>query len=131
MIQTDIRDLTATLANWWPSAPEMVTVRPLPANSTVILIEIASECPHRASVMLRCLDLMTVRDMIAGKYSARDTTLYLHVRGFLPGGHPVIVTAPFDEATDHRQAQLIDSEIDAQQPAALITRLVAIEADCT
>lgn len=97
------------------------------ANNQVIQVTLDVDAPRKAETLARWLDLLTVRDMVAGKFRASDDTVRLNLGGFFPTGTPVVVVAPFHEETEAAQVALIYAQIEQQQPLDLVTDLMILD----
>lgn len=123
---TELQELVATIeaAGLGPAA----SVEAISINGTdVIKVDLDGKSPRKARTLRRWIDLITVWDMVAGKFRAGDVELRLNIRGRLPSGGPVIVVVPFDERFEADQTSLINDSIERQEPAELVGELAAIE----
>lgn len=123
---TEIQELVATIdsAGLGPAA----SVEAISINGTDVLkVDLDGKSPRKARALLRWIDLITVWDMVAGKFRAGDAELRLNIRGQLPRGGAVIVVVPFDELIEADQTSLINDSIKRQEPAELVRKLAAIE----
>ncbi len=103
---------------------EVITIR----GTEVIKVDLDGTSTSKATTVLRWLDLITVWDMVAGKFRASDTTLRLNIRGQFPSGGPVVVVVPFDERTEAEQVALINDSVERVEPVVLVNQLVTLEA---
>ncbi|MGW4528362.1 hypothetical protein [Amycolatopsis sp. NPDC004378] len=102
---------------------EVITIR----GTEVVKVDLDGTSASKARTVLRWLDLITVWDMVAGKFRASDTTLRLNVRGQFPSGGPVVVVVPFDERTEVEQVALITDLVERVEPVVLVNQLVTLE----
>lgn len=90
-------------------------------------VELKSDSPRKARALAEWINIMEVRDATTGKFRASDRELRLNLRGFAPGGTPVVVVAPYNEDTETEATDLIALLVEKQHLVELVTRLVAIE----
>ncbi|QYN23162.1 hypothetical protein [Amycolatopsis sp. DSM 110486] len=98
-------------------------------QDNIPVYNIAPDSPTKARTLLRWLDIVDVIDAIAGKRNATDPLVQLNIRGRLPHGDRVIVTATFDERTETAQTDHIHAVIECQQIRQLVANLADMEQD--
>jgi hypothetical protein len=94
---------------------------------SLIRVELDWASPRKAQTLQRWLTLISVRDMTAGKYLAKDDTVYLNIRGWFPSGTAVAVAAPYSEVGEPDQVRAIYDRIESQDVAELVAALVSME----
>lgn len=116
-------DVIATVKRGGLGTPTVTEVH----GAEVLQVGIDGESDTKARTLRSWLDLIDVVDMIAGRGYATDPIVRLNLRGRLPTGGMAIVVCPFDERTEMKEAELIETLIENRQPANLINRLAAME----
>lgn len=90
----------------------------------VMQVELDNSSWRKTHAMSCWLDLIDVRNTVAGRHRKGDPWVNLVVQGLFPNGSPVVVTAKYH---DPEQVRLIDSYIGKTTPDDLVKRLLAVE----
>lgn len=95
------------------------------ANAGALMVPLDSAPDRQVAMAQQWLQLITVMSMTVGCYSKRHPMRYLHLRGPMPSGTAVIVSAGWPATSE--QAELIYRDISRQDARRLLADLHGIE----
>lgn len=90
-----------------------------------LMVRLYSDPDRQVAMLEEWVAWIEIADMIAGRHSKRHPMRYLHVRGRIPDGPPVIVSTGWPAGSP--QAELVYADIERQDPETMIARLIGLD----